>query len=58
MKVINIKFEFTDEEWAHYIEYFGSTEIRQTLYEGALGELDILLDMKEDIKERKGKTNE
>lgn len=47
MKVINIRFEFTDEEWKRFKRTHTEKAIRCILETGALGELEELADQYE-----------
>jgi hypothetical protein len=49
MKTINIRFTFTDTEWQRVKNLYTESEIRQILFEGAIGELDTLTSGRDQI---------
>jgi len=50
-KVINIKFTFTDDEWVRLRRHYKESEVRQSLYDGALGDLGDILENRENMED-------
>jgi hypothetical protein len=48
-KTINIKFNFAPADWADLRRHYTERDIRQILYEGALGELHVLMQNKDAL---------